>query len=209
LKTDGRRWANWIWDLLTAVPGDAEATRVARLRRALPIVVPLAIALATAAWTLAVWSPRIRAVQRACIPLEALESEVTAEQVRFSNEQVDGLDALARKADAVLLRSPEDAASVLDRLAATAARRHWTANFHASRYPPAPSTPGIAVGLLNVRGSLSALGGETSYSDLLAWLRDIEAGPQRIELTRLAICADEEGRCTAEITLRLAYRIVP
>ena len=65
---------------------------------------------------------------------------------------------------------------------------------------------GAAFAFNQVKGRLAPLpGGVASFASLLAFFDHLSAGNKRIDLTRLAIRADEQGRHAVEFNLRLVH----
>lgn len=210
MKIDFRSALQRAAQLVTAVPGWPDAPWPRRLRRALPVALPILGVFAIAGWEFGVDQPRQRAVRAAHAPLVAAETETTALQLKWSEQEAAAVGAQAAKASQGLLPNPAAAPAALDRLAAAAAAQHWRASFHASAAAPPEIAPGSPIGFVTARGKLTpAAENDHPFPTLLAFLEPFATNEKGIDLTRLAIRADEEGRYSVEASLRLAYRISP
>lgn len=193
-----------LWLTLTEVPGWPDAPRAVRIRRALPIALPVAGMLLVALWG-AVWiQPHFRRTRAEARPLVMLAQEVNALRSAGSEDEAAAAADRAAQAVASVFATSEEAEAALPTLRQQATTNGWTADW---QLIPRVEEVGPAAGLtfVDVRGKLSAAKGNTApYSSLLAYLEGLSKGPKRIELTRTVIRADELGRYTAEINLRLA-----
>lgn len=210
MKIDLRKTLRRTWQLLTAVPGWPDAPYPLRLRRALPIALPCLGLLLLAVWELAIERPRTHAEQAVRAPLLTAEAEVTTLRMRWSDAAAAALTARAERAERVLLPRPEAAPATLAALAAAAAAQHWQASFRPAATESTDAQPGSPVAYLLARGKLEPDSENARpFPTLLAFLEAFEANEKGIDLTRLAICADEDGRYSVEANLRLAYRLAP
>ncbi len=210
MKIDPRKALGWLWQLLTAVPGWPDAPVSLRLRRALPIALPCLGLLLLAAWELAIEQPRARAERALRAPLTTAEAEVTALRMQWSDAAAASLTARAQRSERALLARPEAAPAALADLAAAAAAQHWQASFRTAATESADAPPGSPIGYLLARGKLEPdPENDRPFPTLLAFLGAFETNEKAIDLTRLAICADEDGRYSVEANLRLAYRLAP
>jgi hypothetical protein len=210
LKIDLRLGLQRAGQLIYAVPGWPEAPFRLCLRRALPILIPCLGLLGIAGWELGVEQPRQRAVRAANAPLVAAEEEITALQLKWSERQATALAVEAARVSRALLPSPAAVPAALDGLAAAAAALNWRANFHAATAAAPEIAPGSPIGFVLARGRLEPFPeNEHPFASLLAFVEQFGTDEKGIDLTRLAIRADEEGRYSVEATLRLAYGISP
>ena len=195
------------WHFLTDVPGWPDAPKWMRWRRALPILIPCSAILVLVFWSVAVRDPQIRAARAAHQPLFALEEEIAALRLKCSEQQATELATKSAAVADLLLREPAELGPWLHTLKQEAVNRKWEANFQAG--DASAETPDAAdqVIFLPVRGRLaSTADNPASFSALLALLDRYSSTGKRIDLTRLAIRADEQGRYAVELNLRLACR---
>jgi hypothetical protein len=210
LKTDPRKALGWLWQLLTAVPGWPDAPSSLRLRRALPIALPCLGLLLLAGWELAIEQPRARADRALRAPLITAEAEVTALRMKWSDAAAASLTVRARQSERALLPRPEAIPEALAALSAAAAAQHWQASFRTAATESTDAPPGSPIGYLLARGRLAPdPENDRPFPTLLAFLETFETNEKAIDLTRLSICADEDGRYSVEASLRLAYRLAP
>lgn len=201
------------WLLLTEVPGWPDAPKGIRLRRALPLAVPAAALLLVLLWTVAFRSPQIAAQRASVQPLRDLEAEIETLRLSCSDQQAGELAVQAAEADSRLVASPAEVTAILADLRKKAVERGWDATFHAADASTEPAAEDAQVAFLSAKGRLSPSSGPlsgdmTRFSSLLALLEEFSVATKRIDLTRLAIRADEQGRYAVEVNLRLACRVV-
>ena len=195
------------WHLLTEVPGWPDAPQWMRWRRALPIIIPCLTILLVVVWNTAVRDPHIRAERAAHQPLFSLEEEIAALRLSCSEQQATELAAKSAAVADLLLRSPADLGPLLQTFKKEATKRNWEASFQAGDTSAETPDAAAQVIFLPVRGKLaSAAGNPGSFQSLLALLDGYSSTGKRIDLTRLAIRADEQGRYAVELNLRLACR---
>jgi hypothetical protein len=200
------------WLLLTEVPGWPDAPRSIRLRRALPLALPATALLTLMLWNAAIVQPRTQAERAAHQPLVDLEAEIQALRLTCSDQEAGDLAARAAEADAQLAADPAEAGALLRTLKATAAEKGWDAVFHVADASTEPAADDAQLVFVSAKGRLapsaSPISGHlTRFSSLLALLEQFSPSNRRIDLTRLAIRADEQGRYSVEVNLRLACRI--
>lgn len=192
------------WCILTEVPGWPDAPFGARFVRSLPIVIPTIAIIGIAVWDLAYYAPK-RAEQRALIaPLAQLEQEISALQIASSEQQVAELAVRSATASRLLVDAT-DVPALFKELKAAAAAKGWDATF--VRGEVAEEAPGDApsgIMYLPVRAKFRAQPGNTDrFSSFLTFLDQLSSGGKRIDLTRVAIRADESHWQTVEANLRL------
>ena len=207
MKTKLLNFAKVCWLLFTEVPGWPDAPRWLRLRRALPFLLPCTAMVLLAGWNATVRNPAIRAERTAHQPLLALEEENAALRMSCSEQQAGELATRSAAVGRVLLEEPAELGPLLHTLKKEASDRHWEANFKAGETSDETPPDDTQVIFLPVRGKLvSPAGNPGSFSALLALLERVSSAEKRIDLTRLAFRADEQGRYAVEVNLRLACR---
>jgi hypothetical protein len=208
LKTDLHNFARLCWRLISEVPGWPDAPRQVRVRRALPAVVPCIGILLLAGWNLLVRDSSIRAERTAHQSVLALDDEVSSLRLGCSDQQAGELAAEAAVASRLLIENPSDSVPILHDLKKEADSRNWEANLQTIDVSADTIPPDADVIFLPVRGRLTATPGRKAggFPSLLALLEQFSASERRIDLTRLLVRADEEGRYVVELNLRLACR---
>jgi hypothetical protein len=208
LKIEFPRLFRRAWLALTEVPGWPDAPRWVRLRRMMPMIVPCVAALGLTSWTMFVREPAKRAERAAYQPLIELEDDVAALQLACSEQQANELQARADEVSTLLLSSADDAPAFLDGFRASIRALGWEAtfqNYDAATEPPAADA---LVGFAPARVRLTPVNGAPApFPALLAALEQFLSARKRIDLTRLAVRADEPGRTTAEVNLRVAFLV--
>lgn len=196
-----------FWQMLTEVPGWPDAPKKIRVRRAIPIILPCVLILLLLGWNSAVRDPQIRNERTSHQALVAQEKELDALRVSISEQQAADLSARAAMAEKQILKGTQDLPPLLENFKKMANARRWDGNFQASDLSTeAGSTPG-PLNFYAVRAKLSsAPGNPEAFSALIALLDEFSASEKRIDLTRLSIRADEQGRYTSELNLRLVGR---
>jgi hypothetical protein len=196
-------WPARAWLLLTAVPGRPAAAWPARGRRALPLLLPAMALLALAGWKCGMEDPQMRAARGASQPLLNLEREVAGLRAHPASGAAAAAER-ARDLRATLPRGSAGLPAVLRHWQAQAAAHGWEAAFG----PTVGSLPdsGVPLVFVSVRASLQPLSGNRhSWSSLVGLLGALSAQESRIEVTRLAIRADEQGRYSVETRLSTPY----
>jgi hypothetical protein len=172
----------------------------------MPIALPAAAMLALFGWKLAVSDPGDRVERAGRQPLLRLEKEVAMLRLSCPDREARDLRSRAVEAAKSLMKGPQDANSVLGSLQKSASEQGWEATFQASKALTGAGGNGSSVGYLPAKGKLQpAAGNQRPWETLLPLLDRVSAPEQPIDLTRLAIRADEEGRISVETGLRLAY----
>lgn len=207
MKTKALQLGHSVWLLLTEIPGWAEPSRVMRLRRALPILLPLAALLLLVGWNLAVRDPLQRATRREHAHLLGLERDIAALREIVTDQQAAESASRAREMAQRLQTGPEAITAQLAQLKSTAEEFGWDATFQASDTSLDTATDGAALMFLPVRARLAPQAANPAQlPSLLGLLERIPTSGKRIELTRLAVRADEQGKYAVELNLRLAAR---
>jgi len=209
-KTKLPRPLRILWKALTEVPGWPDAPRSLRVRRLLPIALPcLGLAL-LAGWNAFVLAPQMRAGRVAFAPLQAQQEEIAALRQECSDQQAGETAVHATALRRQVLAEPKQLATVLDALKSEAADRGWDASFHAADAGDQPHVTAAQITYLPVRAKLTPFPANPStFSSLIALLERFSAFDQRIDLTRLAIRADDQGRYAVELNLRLPCLVNP
>jgi hypothetical protein len=141
-------------------------------------------------------------------PLLALEQEVA--DLRLAGNDGKATEAAARAAEAgrMLLSEPKQIVPVLNEFTRTALASGWEATFQALPAAAAGHPAEMPMSFVTVRGKLVPSAGNTqAFASLLAFLAQFSPPNRSVDLTRLAIRADEQGRQTAEVSLRVGCRI--
>jgi hypothetical protein len=208
LKNKLRNLALDCWHILTEVPGWPDAPRRLRLRRLLPAAAPVAAILLLFLWNQLWNTPHIKAERTSYQPLLALEQEVASLQLAGSDAKAAETTARSAAVSQMLLPNPKQLVPVLDELARTARARGWEATFQALPTPTANPQPENLLQYVTARGKLVPAPGNTqSFATLLVLLEQLSPPNRSIDLTRLTVRADEQGRLTAEVFLRAGCRI--
>lgn len=195
------------WHFLTEVPGWPDAPKWMRWRRALPLLIPCAAILVLMLWHAAYRDPQIQAERAAHQPLFSLEEEIASLRLSCSDQQATELEAKSTAVAGLLLGGPAELGPLLQTFRKEAIGRNWEANFQAGDSSAETPAADAQVMFLPVRGRLaSPAGNPGSFPALLALLERYSLTGKRIDLTRLAIRADEQGRYAVELNLRLACR---
>ena len=205
MKTKILNFFSTGWQVLTEVPGWPDAPRSVRFRRALPFILPCVAILLLTGWNYAVRNPQMVAQRAAHGPLLALKDEIDALRLDCSDRQALEVAARAAGVSRMILDGPQQLGPILQLLKKEAADRHWEANFQAGEVADGALPAGAQLIFLPARAKLAPPAGQPgSVAGLLALLEQYSAAEKRIDLTRLAIRADEQGRYAVEVNLRLA-----
>ena len=205
MKTKLINSAQLCWHLLTDVPGWPDAPQWMRWRRASPLLIPCVVILLLALWHVAIRDPRIRAERATQQPLLSVEEEIAGLRMACSEQQAVELAARSAVATQLLLASPKELGPILHELKKEATDRHWEASFQASDTSAETPAADAQVDYLPVRAKLSAASAQAgACAELIALLERYSSTGKRIDLTRLTIRADEQGRYAVELNLRLA-----
>jgi len=208
LKNKLQQFGLDCWLVLTEVPGWPDAPRRLRLRRLLPAVLPVIAMLLLFLWSQLWTQPRIHAKRQTYQPLLALEQQVAELQLAGTDTAATETAERAAEAARMLLQNPKQLVSVLDELAKAARTHDWEATFQTQPVPPAPQASEAPMYFINARGKLVPTAGNTQpFASLLVFLEQLSPQNRSIDLTRLTIRADEQGRQTVEVALRAGCRI--
>jgi hypothetical protein len=215
LKTNSTALVRSGWSLLTDVPGWTGAPPGARWRQALPILLPVISLLLLAAWKFTVADPRLRGEHASHEPLFALENEVGALRAVVSDSEAGDLRQKASGLTQSLLigaaghgRPSDQSLEIPFRtLEQTAAAQGWKASFRPAA-GALKAAEGARIGFLPATAQLlPEPNNARPWPTLLLLLDQFSSQGTHIDLTRVAIRADEEGNYSVEANLRLAYML--
>ncbi len=210
MKNKLRTFALDCWNTLTEVPGWPDAPRKLRIRRLIPAVVPVVALASLFLWDQIHTLPQIRAERASFQPLLALEQEVDGLRLAGSDSAAAEAAAKAAEASGMLLASPKQLPLLLDEISTTARNRQWDAVFQVLPAAGDPRRQDDPLQFLVARGKLAPSPGNTQpFATLLALLDQVSPPNRVIDLTRLSVRADEQGRLSAEIMLRAGCRPAP
>jgi len=152
LKSNLVKFGQAIWLILTEVPGWPDAPQRLRVRRLIPLVIPVAAMALLFLWNVAWHQPRIQATRTAHQPLLALEQEVANLRLLVSDLQATELSEHAAKSARILLPEPSQLTPLLETLTAKAHARGWEATFHQMTGSATPPAPDAQIYFVSVRG---------------------------------------------------------
>lgn len=205
MKNKSSQHLKLCWQILTEVPGWADAPIHARLTRALPIAFPVLAVTAILGWHFIYHLPRFEADQQALQPLASLEQEISTLQLGTSQSQVTELKERTAAATRLLVSGPKDLPEVFQELKTTFRTLGWEATFQASEATEevAGAQP-LQISFLPVRAKLKALASnQDRFVSLITALDRLSSSGKRIDLTRVAIRADESRWQAVEVNFRL------
>jgi hypothetical protein len=197
------------WLILTEVPGWPDAPGWARLRRALPVILPCLGMLVLAVWNFGFHLPQVRVELDAVRPLVALEDEIAVLQLASSEQQVAELAERAGVASRLLFQSREEVTGFLSSLKNEAADRGFDAQFIRTEGSGEPPAADALITYVPVRGKLVPFQANADpFSTLLALLDRFATSGRRIDLMRLTVRADEQKWQAVEMNFRLVSPVV-
>ncbi|WP_404423135.1 hypothetical protein [Nibricoccus sp. IMCC34717] len=198
-----RRFATLFWLVLTEVPGWPNAPWPHRLRRLLPVLVPVIALISLAAWLYAIHLPQRNREAAAAAPLLALEAEVSSLALKISDSQASTLAATAAAARNRLVNDVDQRQRLLATLQQQATAAGWSVTFQAGDTPVVLNSRHF--GSTSVRAVFKpAPENQRPLASLLTFLEGLTQSPKRIDLIRLSIRADELGWHSVEAGLLLA-----
>jgi len=193
--------------MLTEVPGWPDAPRKILIWRAIPILLPCALILLLLGWNSVIRDPQIGNERSSHQALVAQEKELDVLRTSVSDQQAAELSARAVLAEKQILKGANELPPILENFKKLANDRRWEGSFQASDLSTEAKEPTGPLNFYAVRAKLSAApGNPEAFSALIALLDEFSASEKRIDLTRLSIRADEQGRYTSELNLRLVGR---
>jgi len=204
LNTDLTRFARSIWHLFTDVPGWSEPPLKLRIRRLIPIILPISASLLLFGWMTAVRAPQMNGVREEFAHLIALEEEIEQLGIACSDDQAEELARQAEKASEAILPSPDATEDYLQTIRIAAARHQWVGVF--KDYQPADTTiDDQSIIFVPARGRMMPeRSNQDPFASLLSILAEFSTSPFRIDLTRLSIRVDENTGPVAEVNFRIA-----
>ena len=211
MKTKIINFGQNCWQMLTETPGWPDAPKKVRFRRSLPILLPAVLILLLLAWNKTVRDPYVMGERASHQALLEQEKEIESLRLNISEQQAGELSTRTVQVEKEILKDPKELALVLEGMKKQAFEKQWSGNFQASDL----STGGLApaadqesqLTFVAARAKLAAQPeNQEAFSSLLALLDQFSASEKRIDLTRLGIRADEQGRYTAELNFRLVSR---
>lgn len=205
MNTDFTRFLNSAWHLLTDVPGWADPPLQLRLRRLVPIIVPIMASALLFGWLTILRQPQMDEAQAGYAHLVDLEDQIDQLRITCSDEHAVELARQAEAASRLLLPAPEAARDFLGTIREAAARHQWVGAFK-DYQPGADSNPDQdRILFVPAAGKMKPERGNTKpFASLLALLAEISASDFRIDMTRLSIRVDEATGPVAEVNFRIA-----
>jgi hypothetical protein len=192
-----------VWSVLTEVPGWPNAPWPHRLRRLLPVLLPVLVLLGLATWLYAFHLPERHREAATAAPLLALEAEVSSLALKISDSQAEALATAATTARARLVTDLDQRQRLLAALQQQALAAGWSVTFQAGDTPVILDSRHF--GSISVRAVLKPTpDNQRPLASLLTFLERLTQSPKRIDLIRLAIRADELGWHSVEAGLLLA-----
>jgi hypothetical protein len=159
-------------------------------------------------WKAAVSDPHLLAERAENRPLLLLESQVAALRLNCSEQEAHDLAAQASELSHSLIAGPGELPTVIHSLQAFTVERHWESDFHAIDGGVEAPGEGTQVALIRLTGKLTPTSGNTQpFSTLMMLLDGLSKEQPRIDLTKLAVRADEQGRYSVETHFRLGYPV--
>lgn len=207
MKTKLQELGQDCWQMLTEVPGWPDAPRNMRIWRAVPIILPCVLILLLWGWNGLIRDPQIQRERASHQVLLEQEKELDALRLSVSEQQAGELSARAALAGKQILNGAKDLPPLLEKFKKMANDKDWSGNFQASDLSTEAKEANTPLSFYAVRAKLSAgPGNPEAFTALVALLDEFSAAEKRIDLTRLSIRADEQGRYAAELNLRLVGR---
>jgi hypothetical protein len=210
LKTELTLRCQAVWQTLTEVPGWPDAPRAVRVRRMLPIAFPATAFFGLLLWHFAWAQPSMARVRAEHEPVLQLAREVEALRAVSSESASAAVATQASEAARMLLENSAALAAELQGVQELARSAGWQATAQVLPPPPEARPETAMLQFLPARLRLVPLPGNTTpFPSLLTLIEQLSAAKTRIDLTRLTVRADEEGRQSVELHLQLASRRLP
>lgn len=210
MKTEVSRPLHTFWQALSEVPGWPDAPLTARLRRLLPLAVPVIASLAILAWTHLLREPHRQTVRAAQSELLSLEEEIVVLRQDCSEQLAAETVARAASARAQLLDSPAALTPRLEALAIQTRQLGWEMATQVYGVVEEDGASGLSL-MAHVPGrvNLTPRPDNTDPFNSLITALDRLTGPAGLlEITRVSIRADVPGVALAEVNIRAACRPV-
>lgn len=194
-----------FWLILTEVPGWSDAPMSVRLLRTVPIALPCVGIALLLVWNLGWHVPEVHAERASHTSLLMLEAEIENLKLASSEQQTVELSARADQVSRLLVNTPEELALLFRSLKKEATDRGWDASVHPGELGAEPAVPGSQIRFLPVRVKFTPVAGHPEvYTSLLDLLERYSSTGKRMELTRMAIRADEHRWQSVEANYRVA-----
>lgn len=205
MNTDLTRFLRSTWHLLTDVPGWADPPLPLRLRRLVPIIVPVVASALLFGWLTFVRQPQMDQTREGYAHLVDLEDQIDQLRIACSDEHAEELARQAETASGLLLPSPEAAGDILRTIREAAAHHHWVGAFK-DYQPGTDSNPNQdRILFVPAAGKMKPeRNNKHPFASLLALLAEFTASDFRIDMTRLSIRVDEASGPMAEVNFRIA-----
>jgi len=207
LNSDLTRIFRSIWHILSDVPGWSEPPLKLRIRRLIPIALPIGLVLLMLGWSHLVRRPQVERIRAGYAPLVALDADIRRLRIECSDQQAEDLATEAEKASRMILPSAEAAPAFLRDLRHTVKGYGWVATFKDYEPVPQSTDPKEPILFVPAAGKMKpANGNRKPFPSLLKLLSHFTESINRIDLTRLAIRVDEKTGPTVEMNFRIASR---
>lgn len=194
-----------VWHLLSDVPGWSEPPLKLRIRRLIPILLPVGLILVLLGWSFFVRQPQINRIRISNSPLITLNDDINQLSIECSDQQAGELVVDAGKASQMLLPSMEAAPEYLQDLRKTVNQYGWLATFKNYEPVAAPADETTSIVYVPAAGKMiPAKANRKPFPSLLELLAQLSASTNRIDLTRLAIDVDEKTEPTVEVNFLIA-----
>jgi len=193
------------WHLLSDVPGWTEPPLNLRIRRLIPIILPVCLILLLLGWSRLVRQTQIDAEYASYAPLVTLENDVNQLRIAYSKQRTEELAARATEASQTLLPSTEAAPEYLQGLRKTVTQYGWVATFKDYEPVSGSSDQENLIRFVPAAGKMiPAPENREPFASLLELLAHLTTSSQRTDLTRLAVHVDDKKRPTVEMNFQIA-----
>lgn len=200
-----RKAGEFLWRVVSEVPGWPDAPLRARIGRILPIAVPCFLAIGAAVWIWSVRGHERKQLQADHFEWLALENDVAELSLTWSEQAVHEYAALAEKAAQRLAGSAEEVRADIELIRGAIRTAGWDASFQI--YEPVWESE-VAKGLIMFTPAMVRLQPlpETTakFRSLLTALETVTTFEKRIDVTRLAVRLNDRDIPEVELNLRFA-----
>ncbi|RKX35565.1 MAG: hypothetical protein DRP71_03260 [Verrucomicrobia bacterium] len=187
------------------MPGWSEPPLKLRIRRLIPIMLPIGLILALLGWSFLVRQPQINRVRISYSPLVALNDDINQLNIECSDQRAGELVIEAGEASRMILPSIEAAPEYLQDLRKTVNRYGWLATFKSYEPVSGPTDEETPITFVPAAGKMiPTRENRKPFPSLLELLTHFTASANRIDLTRLAIGVDEKTGPTVEMNFQIA-----